>query len=145
MSSYYAYKNYPLSVNDLNLLQQRHFSFLSQCDFPLSLLRSNWREYHIIFSWKLLVWKFSSFRFGYQALREKCQYMEFFPHSDWIRKEILRIFPYSVQMRGNKEHKNSKYSHFSRGDVEQTTLTAINRVKVFEKILGRIYFCVLGH
>ena len=35
-----------------------------------------------------------------------------FPHSDWI----LRISPYSVQMRKNADHNNSEYRRFSRSD-----------------------------
>ena len=33
-----------------------------------------------------------------------------FPHSDWI--EILRISPYSVQVRENADQINSEYGHF---------------------------------
>ena len=52
------------------------------------------------------------------ALREKRPYSEFF----WsvfsrIRTEygeILRIFPYSVQMWENTDEKNSEYGHFLR-------------------------------
>ena len=51
-------------------------------------------------------------------LCEKCQYLEFF----WslfsrIRSEygdIRCISPYSVQIRGNMDQKNSEYDHFSR-------------------------------
>ena len=127
MSSYYAYKNYPLSANDLNLLQQRHFSFLSQCGFPI-----------VTFTIQL---KRVSYNFFLEIIGLLVSLLLDLGIKHFV---VLRIFPYSVQMRGNKEHKNSKYRHFSRGDVEQTTLTAINRVKVFEKIIGRIYFCVLG-
>ena len=38
-----------------------------------------------------------------------------FPHSDWIRRDT-EYLPYSVFMRENTNHKNSKYGHFSRGD-----------------------------
>ena len=49
-------------------------------------------------------------------MREKCPYLELF----WslfsrIRieyGEILRISPYSVQMRENTDQKNSEYGHF---------------------------------
>ena len=49
---------------------------------------------------------------------KKCPYSELF----WsvisrIRTEyggILRIFPYLVQMRENKDQNNSEYGHFSR-------------------------------
>ena len=37
-----------------------------------------------------------------------------FPHSDWIRREILRISPYSVQMRENTDQNNYKYRRFLR-------------------------------
>ena len=127
MSSYYAYKNYPLSVNDLNLLQQRHFSFLSQCGFPIATFTIQLKRV--------------SYNFFLEIIGLLVSLLLDLGIKHFV---VLRIFPYSVQMRGNKEHKNSKYRHFSRGDVEQTTLTAINRVKVFEKIIGRIYFCVLG-
>ena len=35
-----------------------------------------------------------------------------FPHSDWIRREILRTCPYSVQMRENTDQNNSEYRRF---------------------------------
>ena len=35
-----------------------------------------------------------------------------FPHSDWIRREILRTSPYSVQMRENTDQNNSEYRRF---------------------------------
>ena len=35
-----------------------------------------------------------------------------FPRLDWI----LRIFPYSVQVRENTDQKNFKYGHFSHSD-----------------------------
>ena len=52
------------------------------------------------------------------ALRKKCPYSELF----WsvfsrIRTEygeILRISPYSVQMRENTDQNNSEYGHFLR-------------------------------
>ena len=37
-----------------------------------------------------------------------------FPHLDWKCIQILRIFPYLVQMRKNTNQKNSEYGHFSR-------------------------------
>ena len=53
-------------------------------------------------------------------LREKCPYSKFF----WsvfsrIRieyGEVLRISPYSVQMREDTGQKNSEYGNFSRSD-----------------------------
>ena len=47
-----------------------------------------------------------------------CPYSEFF-WSVFSRiqteyEEIFRIFPYSVQMRENKDQKNSEYRHLSR-------------------------------
>ena len=35
-----------------------------------------------------------------------------FPHSDWMRRDSE--YPYSVQIRENKDQKNSEYGHFSR-------------------------------
>ena len=52
------------------------------------------------------------------TLREKCPYSEsFWSVFSGIRSgygEILRISPYSVQMRANTKRKNSEYRHFSR-------------------------------
>ena len=52
------------------------------------------------------------------ALREKCPYSEFFWcvfSRIWTEyRKILRISPYSVQMRENTAQKNSKNRHFSR-------------------------------
>ena len=51
-------------------------------------------------------------------LHEKCSYSEFSGsvfYRIWTEYEvILRISPYSVQMRENADHKNSEYGHFSR-------------------------------
>ena len=33
-----------------------------------------------------------------------------------MQKVVLRISPYSVQMRENTDQKNSEYGHFSRSD-----------------------------
>ena len=51
-------------------------------------------------------------------MRKKCPYPEFF----WsafsririVYGEILRISPYSVQMRENADQNNTEYGHFSR-------------------------------
>ena len=43
------------------------------------------------------------------TLREKGLYLEFF--------QIPRISLYSVRMQENKDHKNTKYGHFSRSDI----------------------------
>ena len=52
------------------------------------------------------------------SLREKCWYSVFFwsvSSSIWTEyREIVRIFPYSVEMRQNKDQKNSEYRHVSR-------------------------------
>ena len=49
-------------------------------------------------------------------MREKCPYLElFWSLFSCIRieyGEILRISPYSVQMRENTDQKNSEYGHF---------------------------------
>ena len=49
-------------------------------------------------------------------MREKCPYSEFFWSvfsGIWIELgEIPRIYPYSVGIRENMDHKNSKYGHF---------------------------------
>ena len=37
-----------------------------------------------------------------------------FPHSDWVRRDILCICPYSVRIQKNTDYKNSEYGHFSR-------------------------------
>ena len=38
--------------------------------------------------------------------------------------EILRVSPYSVQMRENKNQKNTKYGHFSSSEYFQTPYTS---------------------
>ena len=40
-----------------------------------------------------------------------------FTHSDWIRREVLHISPYSVRMRENTDQDNSEYGHFSRSEM----------------------------
>ena len=65
----------------------------------------------------------SGFRFVRQSivsspfpLREKCPYSEsfcsVFSRIRTENREILRISPYSVQMRGNTDQSNSEYGHF---------------------------------
>ena len=49
----------------------------------------------------------------YFSLREKCPYSAFSRIRTEYR-EILRISPYSVRMRENKEQNNSEYGHFLR-------------------------------
>ena len=50
------------------------------------------------------------------SLREKFAYSELFwsvfSHIQTEYEEILRISPYSVQMRENTDQNNSKYGHF---------------------------------
>ena len=63
-----------------------------------------------------------------QSLREKCLY-QWFLWSVFSRirneyGEILRVSPYSVQMRENKNQKNSKYGHFSSSEYFQTPYTS---------------------
>ena len=50
------------------------------------------------------------------SLREKCWYSVFFWSVSriWTEyREIVCIFPYSVEMRENTDQKNSEYGHFS--------------------------------
>ena len=58
------------------------------------------------------------------ALRKKCPYSELF-WSVFSRiqteyREILRTFPYSVQMRENVDQNNSEYGHFLRSAESNT-------------------------
>ena len=53
----------------------------------------------------------------------------------------LRISPYSVQMRGNTNQKNSKYGHFSRSEMHKITQTHLGpcqnpRWRIFAKIVN---------
>ena len=54
-------------------------------------------------------------------MREKCPYSEFFwfvLSRIWTEyEEIVRISPYSVQMRENTDQKNSAYGHFPRSKL----------------------------
>ena len=63
---------------------------------------------------------FKKFIFLSYSLREKCPYSELFSSAfSRIRTkygEILRISPYSIQMRGNTDQNNSEHGHFSRSD-----------------------------
>ena len=56
-------------------------------------------------------------------MSEKYPYLEFFWSvfsRIWTEYgELLRICQYSVKMRENMDHKNSKYGHFSRGVTYQ--------------------------
>ena len=55
------------------------------------------------------------------TLREKCPHSEFFwsvfSRIRTVHGEIQSVSPYSVQMRENKDQKNSEYGHFSRSDI----------------------------
>ena len=42
-----------------------------------------------------------------------------FPHSDWIRRDMEYLSPYSVRMRENADQNNSKYGHFSRRHLHE--------------------------
>ena len=63
------------------------------------------------------------------TLREKCPYSEFswsvFSRIGAEYRKILRISPYSVQMQGNMDQKNSRYRHFSRSDKEAETVLGV--------------------
>ena len=54
------------------------------------------------------------------SLHKKCPYSELFwsafSHIRTEYGEILRISPYLVRMRGNADHNNPEYGHFSRSD-----------------------------
>ena len=56
-----------------------------------------------------------------EALHEKCSYSELFWSAlSRIRteyREILRISPYSVQMRENADHNNSDYGHYLGSEI----------------------------
>ena len=63
--------------------------------------------------------RFAVFMFVWlKTLHEKCPYLELFWSVFYgIRtecEEILRISPYSVQMRENADQNNSEYGHFLR-------------------------------
>ena len=68
------------------------------------------------------------------TLREKCPYLEFFwsvfSRSQTEYGEILRISPYSVQIRENTDQKNSDYGHLSHS-VTNYYLFLINRCTFF--------------
>ena len=55
-----------------------------------------------------------------RTLREKCPYSEilwFLFSRIWIEYgEIIRISPYSVRMRKNRDQKNYEYGHFLRSE-----------------------------
>ena len=59
-----------------------------------------------------------------QALRKTCPYLELFwsvcPCIRIEYGEIVRISPYSVQMRENVDQNNSKYWHFLRSEGYST-------------------------
>ena len=67
------------------------------------------------------------------SLREKCSYSEFsWSFVSRIRteyEEILRISPYSVQMRENTDQKNSEYGQFS---CSVFVLNILNFENIFE-------------
>ena len=84
-----------------------------------------------------------------QTLHEKCPYSEFFwslfSRIQTKYGEILRIFPYSVRMRGNKDQKNSKYGHFSRIDIycmkiRFTWWKPLNRIDRHVQLKSIIFF-----
>ena len=56
----------------------------------------------------------------YDSLRKKCPYSEFFcsvfSHVRTEYGEVLRLSPYSVRMRENKDKKNSEYGHLSHSE-----------------------------
>ena len=55
------------------------------------------------------------FIFQYLILRERCPYLEFFwsvfSHIWTEYGDILRISPYSIRIRENKDHQNFEYEH----------------------------------
>ena len=65
-------------------------------------------------------------------LRKKCPYSELFwsafSHIRTEYGEILRISPYSVQMRENADQKNYEYGHFLRS-VRQKNLTSYCHIR----------------
>ena len=78
-------------------------------------------------------WIFT-FKNEFLSLRENCSYLEFF-WSVFSRilteyGEILRISPYSVRMRKNKDQKNSEYGHLLRSVPDGKTINLSLKVKV---------------
>ena len=78
-------------------------------------------------------WIFT-FKNEFLSLRENCSYLEFF-WSVFSRilteyGEILRISPYSVRMRKNKDQKNSEDGHLLRSVPDGKTINLSLKVKV---------------
>ena len=74
-----------------------------------------------------------------RTLREKCPYLELF-WSVFFRirteyGEVLRIFPYSIQMWKNKGRHNSEYGHFLRGGRSKLQYSRI--LSMYRNILNR--------
>ena len=74
-----------------------------------------------------------------RTLREKFPYLELF-WSVFFRiwteyGEVIRIFPYSIQMRENKGRHNSEYGHFLRGGRSKLQYSCI--LSKYRNILNR--------
>ena len=73
-------------------------------------------------------------------LGKKCPYSKLFwsvfSHIRTKYGEILRISPYSVQMRGNTDQNNSEYAHFLRSDFVPLNLqgTNISKYSIYSKL-----------
>ena len=88
------------------------FDCMEKC---ISLLATNVES-----NWSTLVKQLTLFAIGGiitdRTMREKCLYSELFWSAIsriWTKyREILRISPYSVRMRENKDQNNSKCGHF---------------------------------
>ena len=78
--------------------------------------------------------------------REKCSYSEFFwsafpPYSDWI----LRISPYSIQMRENMDQKNSNTDTFHAVfEFDFTGFTCENRLPSYNATLLKMRSCKIN-
>ena len=92
--------------NVYNLIVTRLFNNDTFWDLVTSRLNISERPC-IIYLEKRTVWKVPVFT---------VLLVRFFPHSDWIRSDILYRSPYSVQMRESTDQKNSEYGHFLRSN-----------------------------
>ena len=102
----------------------KNIFFFSKNVFVPSHLNSHSNKITIMFIWEIKL-KVTQV---HVAECEKCSntvlfLVRIFPHSDWIRS----ISPYYVQMRENKDQKNSEYGHFLRSGTFIRKKLVINR------------------
>ena len=85
------------------------------CTFKVHKFCINWKKRLLIsFSYHALSSKECNLDVHCaKSVRIRIFLVGLFPHSDWIRRDTLYLVLYSVQMRQNRNQKNSKYGHFS--------------------------------